>query len=565
MTDTTAGPPDPTPQRVLTALSECAVDLADLRDPHLVLRGLVRRTRALLGTDLAYLSLNDLARGETHIEFTDGVRTAAYRAIRMPLGTGVLGAVAAGGLDVQTGDYLQDPAMNHLPVIDGIVRGEGVRAIHGCPVRAGGRVVGALLIAHRTPIHFTRRQVAALRRMAEQAAIALQPVLAGSADGLLRFADELVACIPKGPQVVVDLVAGRLDEPVELHGTEPVIPGADDEVLRTALSTSRHTGQPVAVPRPGAGPGTAAVTVLSVGDVDDPVATLLVPVDPLTLGERGQLLLSRAGPAVGAAVVVQRRLFETEMRGETDAVETLVGGSPVGQVWTRFRSWGFARRRPVVVLAVTRGVADPAAPGMGTVDVVARRCADGAPVVVSGRGEGRVVIAQVDDPAGFATALHGRLGGARSDVLVGWSVAAGGLDDAAAAHRSAHRTVVALQALGTVTGCADPGRLGLAGLLVAGADPEVVDGTIVSALGPLLDLGPRSGTLLETAWVVLECGGRWREAAARLHVHPNTVRQRVERISAVLGADWRRAPRSLDVHVATRLWRLRAALAAESP
>lgn len=544
--------PDPTPHRVLVALSECAVDLADLRDPHLVLQGIVRRTRTLLGTDMAYLSLNDLARGETHIEVTDGVRTHAYRSIRMPLGTGVLGAVAAGGTDVQTRDYLRDPAMNHLPHIDEIVAGEGVRAIHGCPIRAGGRVVAALLVAHRTPIRFTRRQIAALRRMAEHAAIALDPAHAGSEDTLQLFLDELVERIPDGPQSVCDLLAERLDHPVELQGVDPTVSGAAPDALKTAITTSVHTGSPVALPTVG-----GTVTVLAVRHREEHLATVSVPVDPLVLGERGRLLMSRSLAAIGAALVAQQRLTEVELRSGSDVVDALLRSDRVGSdIVGRLAALGFSRRRPVTVLAVVAPGRSP-----GAVVTLARRAAEPVPALASGHGDDHVVLAQAGDPAGFAERFHSLL---ESDqVLVGWSVAEGGLHGVASAYATARRTVTALRALGVRRGCADPSQLGPAAMLVAGADPGLVEQTIAAQIQPLLDAdrGHR-GRLTETAWVVLESGGRLRQAAARLHIHPNTVRQRSERIATLLGPGWRQAPDSLDVHFALRLWRVRAALSA---
>ena len=45
----------------LSALFETAHDLAGLRDLDAVLRAIVQRARSLLGTDVAYLSLNDPA------------------------------------------------------------------------------------------------------------------------------------------------------------------------------------------------------------------------------------------------------------------------------------------------------------------------------------------------------------------------------------------------------------------------------------------------------------------------------------------------------------------------
>jgi hypothetical protein len=41
-----------------------------------------------------------------------------------------------------------------------------------------------------------------------------------------------------------------------------------------------------------------------------------------------------------------------------------------------------------------------------------------------------------------------------------------------------------------------------------------------------------------------------------LDIHPNTVRQRLDRIDRLLGVEWRRGPRSVDTHVALRCWQL---------
>lgn len=542
--------PDPTPTQVLRAVSECAVDLADLRDPHMVLQAIVRRTRALLRTDMAYLSLNDLAQGETHIEVTDGVRTEAYRTIRMPLGTGVLGAVAAGGTDVRTTDYLRDPDMNHLTHIDDIVLGEGVHAIHGCPVRVGGRVVAALLVAQRTVIRFTSRQTAALRRMAEQCALAMERGGAGIGDSLQPFVDDVVERVPFGPHAVCALLSERLEQPVELHGREPVIDGADPDTLRTALTTSLHSGAPVALPTAG-----GTVTVAAVPQRGEHAATLVVPYDPVAIGERGRLLISRALVAVGSALLAEQRLAEVEMRSGGDLVAELLRADHVDDdLLTRLIALGFTRRRPVtaVVMATREGTA-PHDVTLASAQQLAGRGA----VLVSHAAEQQTVLAQVSSPHAFAERLHASV---EDGAVVGWAVATGGLDHVGQAHTAATRTLRALQALGMTGVCADPGRLGPAALVVAGTDPDLVAQLVTSRLGPLLE-HDRGDRLTETAWVVLECGGRLREAARRLHIHPNTVRQRCERVAGLLGPGWRHAPESLDTHFALRLWRVQTALA----
>ena len=49
---------------------------------------------------------------------------------------------------------------------------------------------------------------------------------------------------------------------------------------------------------------------------------------------------------------------------------------------------------------------------------------------------------------------------------------------------------------------------------------------------------------------------RLARAAELLHVHVNTVTQRLERIGQLLGADWQRPERALEVQLALRLHRL---------
>ena len=45
-------------------------------------------------------------------------------------------------------------------------------------------------------------------------------------------------------------------------------------------------------------------------------------------------------------------------------------------------------------------------------------------------------------------------------------------------------------------------------------------------------------------------GGSLRATGEALHVHPNTVAQRIDRVDRLLGADWREPTRSLDIQLA---------------
>jgi GAF domain-containing protein len=159
---------------LLRVLYDTATDLTGIRDVEAVLKAIVRRTRSLIGSDIAYLSLNDYDTGESYVRVTDGATTALFRNIRMPLGEGVLGAVATGEAPAQSADYLLDESKSHLESSDTAVAAEGVRAIMGVPLRAEGKVIGALLVADRHPHDFSSDDVALMESIGTHAAVALE-------------------------------------------------------------------------------------------------------------------------------------------------------------------------------------------------------------------------------------------------------------------------------------------------------------------------------------------------------------------------------------------------------
>ena len=118
---------------LLRVLYDTATDLTGIRDVEAVLKAIVRRTRSLIGSDIAYLSLNDYDSGESYVRVTDGATTALFRNIRMPLGEGVLGAVATGEAPAQSADYLG----GRVQIASGVQRhccgSRGRPGDHGCP------------------------------------------------------------------------------------------------------------------------------------------------------------------------------------------------------------------------------------------------------------------------------------------------------------------------------------------------------------------------------------------------------------------------------------------------
>lgn len=100
--------------------------------------------------------------------------------------------------------------------------------------------------------------------------------------------------------------------------------------------------------------------------------------------------------------------------------------------------------------------------------------------------------------------------------------------------------------------------LGPARLFLAHADPEALDRFVADTIGPLLDGGEGTADLLLTLQAFFDTGRSVRKSAARLGVHENTVRLRLERVRTLAGVDVAAdATAQLSAQVALLVARLR--------
>jgi DNA-binding PucR family transcriptional regulator len=76
-------------------------------------------------------------------------------------------------------------------------------------------------------------------------------------------------------------------------------------------------------------------------------------------------------------------------------------------------------------------------------------------------------------------------------------------------------------------------------------------------VGAVLDYDAARGTeLLATLEAYLACGGNHAQTAAALYIHVNTLYQRLDRITRLLGEGWRHGDTALQVHLACKLHKL---------
>ncbi|MHB1234085.1 MAG: helix-turn-helix domain-containing protein [Microbacteriaceae bacterium] len=534
-------------------LTDIARDISTLRVPELLLSSIARRARLLLKTDIAYLSLNDAENTETYIRSTDGVRTAAYAAIRMPLGTGVLG-LAAGGIITETPDYLPDEGKTHLPDIDQVVHKEGVRAILGAPLRVSGKVVGALMVANRRPGAFSADQRDDIEHLASLAAAAVELVAAKEAQAAsLRTAaaaTERHDALDRIDAIRADLDQRLSAELAEHRGPEDVlavaadVAGASIRVVANAgeeLASSptptavadRVVADVVRVPLTGdAGPGTVIVEYRTATVTNIPAAVTIAQY-------------------VSIALVYDRTLDDIRHFHENELVNVLLTPAAVHQQSLSpsvlQRALGPDGRTSVAVLTNPDDEEAARRRLLARVRGIAKR---GNTLVASHLG--RIVVISRDPEDLLTEPLVHRL----TDLpYFGGISSAAGLATVPNAYSEAVAIAAAMRALGRSSLIADSAGAGIAGLLLRTGNEDLARRYLKTHLGPLLSRG-RPEALLTTALAYLDENGSVDNTAARLHLHPNTIRQRLERIDTALSRSWRNGSTRLDTHVALRLWQI---------
>ena len=555
----------------MSALYETASDLTAIRDVDAILAAIVRRARSLLHADMTYLSLNDEEEGASYMKVTDGALTAEFRRLRLPLGTGLLGLVAQTGEPYYTQDYQSDERFLHREFIDSAVEGEKIRAILGVPLTVEGKVIGALLAVHRNVRPFPPGEVSLLMSFAAHAAIALENARLfeqiDSANRQVRAQADAVEVAAHAHDRLTDVllhgggVADVADVVADvLHGTVLVLDseghrlagaGGDDlfDGLDDAVAEARASGRSVRVD----GPSYVAVALAGT----EHLGTLLLHGLAAELGNADRRTLERGALVTALVLLFNRSVAEAEERVRGELLSDLLEhrDQDESRLLERARRQHADLEGPTVVaVARVEGVERHRA-----AQVAARL--GGEVRGLAGEHDGLVVLVApaADEPLATGRALHERLLAAGGSCTVGVASAVGGPGDVVTAYTEARGCLDTLVTLGRLGEVSDPAGLGLARLLLGQNGRGELDAFIESQVGPVLAYDERRGTeLVGTLEAWFAAGARPAETAKRLHVHPNTVGQRLERISSLLGDGWRDPARGLDVQLALRLYRLRA-------
>ena len=151
--------------RRIQLVTDAALSHLDLND---LLAELLTRIRDVLGADTAAVLLRDELRNELVARAAIGLEEEVERGVRIPIGGGFAGRIAADRRPIVLDD------VDHADVLNPILHEKGIKSLAGVPLVFGNEVLGVLHVGSLTPREFTTDDVELLEVVADRVAVAIE-------------------------------------------------------------------------------------------------------------------------------------------------------------------------------------------------------------------------------------------------------------------------------------------------------------------------------------------------------------------------------------------------------
>jgi len=555
--------------REVTALNHLARRLASLHETDELLHEVAAQSRHLLGVDVAYIMVRQDDR-TLRIEAADGSMGSALRGIVLEEGEGVGGEVMRTGRPLWSRSYLEDPRLRRVQAVDAAASSEQLGGILGVPLQVDDVTLGVLCAAERRPRRFADREIELLAALAAHAAVALrnaqlfgrhQQALAElrASNANLRDLDarrqratelreNLTATVIRGGGVpeVAEVITRVIGGPVLVLDAQgvPLAQGPADDDLRPGSTPSGEWFE--AGPTARRDEGGRALLVSAVA-LRDGYAGCLVARSVPGFEEETARLLEIGAASVALVVASEQTVAEAELRTRGEFTHALL---------SRDVDPTSIRRRARAVDIDLDGVRAVAVLDPGTADDrAAARLGSRLATELGGwsaEHAGHVVVLV---PAADATGTRARLvalADGRLPGAIGVADCVGGTVAVRTAHEAARQTAVLLLALGRPHAAALPAEVGVYRGLFSTAGRGEIAAYVEATLGELVDRD-RGRDLVGTLDAYLRNAQHHARTCGELHVHANTLYNRLERIGRILGPGWRAPERVLELQLALQM------------
>jgi sugar diacid utilization regulator/putative methionine-R-sulfoxide reductase with GAF domain len=473
----------------------------------------------------------------------DYLRMGAHRGVRsaemasawqLKIGEGIGGRVASERKPHMSRDYRHDS--RRVPLLKRLIDNEGIQATLIVPLLMADEALGVLYAAQRRPYPWSEGEQEELERIGQDLAIRLRQLdvdgrrECGSLAGSLADRDDMGSALE-----LLALEVGGLVELRERTG----------RLVRAAGAVG--DGNPRVVWRGEMGPAEGLVlSVIDVRELDEVAAATielvagLFRLQVLRLGERERTIERLNGEMLDQ--LLSGRIADTASFRQR--LSTMGVSADEGQV---------------IVIGSRRGDQDQLSRLADSLTGIFARC------TTAMRAGRLVVLVDVTDEENIQEQLRALLSREwNRGTVAGVGRPCTGLGDYAMSYdqaraacelgmrRTDHAPVLTAHDLGIVP--------------LASVPLDHLRSMVQDALGPLVDADEQRGTdLLETLRVYLGNDRHLPATASALHVHYNTVRNRIVRIEELLGVDVRDVEDRFQLETALRMHALTEALAGDDP
>jgi sugar diacid utilization regulator/putative methionine-R-sulfoxide reductase with GAF domain len=528
-----------------------------------------------------------------------GNRSRDTARLRMERRQGLAGLVFATGNAARVDDYLRSELISGD--FHDLARAEDVQSALGAPLTLDGEVIGVLEVWRRRRSVFTAAETERLVALAELGAIALNNAALHEAkaasmrevelarrqvevelrrvEHALRAQQALIASILEGGGLVgtVRIAAQHAGATVVYldHEVQPVAAYPPDvDVADVADVVGQHLrGRPGSPSWTTYGQWSLVIGRVSAGDEHLGWLAFVTAAGPGD--ETVELALMQGSVACSLNHLEEQAAARAKAGAQEELLLSLLQGSPEERrvAASRVRHLQLDLRGELSVLVCRLdGLADAAGAEGWTaaqVDAARRRLvaacragldAHGRVLLGAPRGDTVVVVfrGSTEDLRPAFVQLSAELTAEVPGVRPAWGVSAShrGAMSLADAYAEAETAARALRHVRErrVSFYAD---LGILRLLLADPGSTDLSRFVTETVGPVLDYDKENGTaLVETLHAYVEAGCSQQDAAARLFVHPKTVKYRLTQVEKLTGLDLAGHHDRLRVDIAVRAARL---------
>lgn len=583
-------------ERTLNAVIETVQDLTAIRHTRHLLDTIVMRARKMVSSDLSFLLMCDSDLGDFHGKAEDGIPSGMIKSVQVGRDVDICGLVAKSLRPFGSLDYGKDSRFSHDERMDAVMRTEGVKSLLGLPLVCGTDFLGVLFVGERYERAFSAWDMVILSMLTAHASVTIRNAqLADRAQIALRRANEesarllsqveeiqtvadvheqlsLLLARGAGLQEICDAIADLLhgyvvvldvsEQQVCASSSKNVshlfgaaeklhdLIGQYDDKIHAALGKSRVVGRSISVSTSEHAVCRVSAVLGSRGLLGGFIALTATELDAL-----GGRIFEQGALMIGIVLASQER-SESTYREDAPAIVLGLLSSPQHDLARLSR------------LALRIGI-DLAGP----VCLAVIEVSDEKRVRILKKLKGvfqakKILCEEIERHLVFLSGMRS-VEEMRSTVqhflsreireTITGVVSAPVTDPATlpSVYKATTKCLASLKILGRGGSIFHQQELSLYAVLFDSQNTQNIEAFLSYAMGKLYTGDKnREGELARTLLAYLDHGHNASAAAKELGIHVNTFRQRLGAIDAILG-DWDQQGRTLEMHVALRLWRLR--------